>query len=655
MQQVSVLGAIDIDGLPKAARRLLAVLALRAGRLVRIDEAIDALWGDQPPPTARKSLQNQVVRLRQRLGPDAITTEPDGYRLLAPTDAPEFERLARTSPETALAMWRGDPFPELDDWLPAAAERSRLIEINLSSQEAAAERRLDVAEAQRLVDEQPLRERRWCVLLRALYDDGRQADALRAAQRARAVLGELGLEPGPELRAVEAAIARHDSEAAPHPPAVAAADSLRFGREAHAAGDHMLAMQWLRFAGPGAEARLGLARAAFAAGDSATGLEAIGEVVDRAVVVGDAATALEALVSLTAGRGPSVMTPAIAQLFERVDLLADALDGDQRATLAACRAFASAYSVGREQLAVYIDRAHCGQPASARTTTLVQLCDVLALDRPHDAERRLAAASGIDECGDPDLDQRAAFLGRHGVLWSLLELGEPTHVRARTDLLTAAAATRHAVDRAGAAVWGSDCMVAGDVAGAERDAIEWLGPLASHEGPGVAMQVHVSYLFTIRWMQGRLPELIPMLEVGAAAMPTVPTWRSALAMAYATAGRLDDAGPLLDDFVRDGRLDLDVGFGLWSATVFHLVNAALALDSNSAIDLLIEEITPIPSRHAFYGCHHLGVFAHHLGALHAARGEPTMARDHLRAAVAAHESLGSRWWTARSRGTLAAL
>jgi len=657
VQTISVLGPVDVTDVPKAARRLLAVLSWRAGALVRTDEAIDALWGGQPPATARKSLQNHVVRLRQRLGADAITTEPDGYRLLISTDAALFQRLARTDAGAALAMWRSDPWPELDDWPPAAAERARLIELKLAAEETATEQSLDVADAQRLVDEQPLRERRWCILLRALYGDGRQADALRAAQRARAMLrDELGLEPGPELRAVEAAISRHDLDpsAGSVSAVVSTDDALRFGTDAHQAGDHMLAIQWLRMAGPRPEARLVLASAAFAAGDAAAGLEALRDVVERAVNNSDAATAVDALVCLTAGRGPSALTPTVAHLFDTVDRLHAAFDDDQRTTTAACRVIAHAQSVGRDQLAPLLQAVHAHASATQRTRTLVQLSDLVALDRPHDAERRLALATSIERCGDADLDHRMASIGRITRLWSLLELGDPGHRVARDELLTAAAMSRHAVDRADAAVWGGRAVLDGDLAAAERDALEWVGPLATREGPGLATSVQPAFMFTIRWMQGRLAELVPMLEVGVAAMPEVATWRSALAMAYADAGRLEPAREMLDTFI-DAGLKLDVGYGLWSATAFHLVHAAVAVRADDAIRLLINELSPIADRHAFYLSHHLGAFHHHLGRLHAVAGETTRAREHLELAAKAHDELGSRWWSACSRRCLAAI
>ena len=166
-----------------------------------------------------------------------LVTQDPGYLLrLADdqVDALRFQALARQAHsdladgqpaaalarlEEALALWQGDPLPEFagEPWaVPVAA---RLAEAH----DLAAEDRIDAwlalgrhaqaaAELEAMVAACPLRERRWAQLIIATYRCGRQADALRAYQRGRAVLaGELGLEPGPELRRLETAVLTQDS------------------------------------------------------------------------------------------------------------------------------------------------------------------------------------------------------------------------------------------------------------------------------------------------------------------------------------------------------------------------------------------------------------------------------------------------------------
>ena len=118
---------------------------------------------------------------------------------------------------TALGSWRGDPLPELQHWAPGEGEATRLSELHRSVQEDRCEAELAaghhhevVAELETMVVDEALRERRWCLLALALYRDGRQAEALRALQRGEGHVGEIGLDPGPELRELERGVSTQD-------------------------------------------------------------------------------------------------------------------------------------------------------------------------------------------------------------------------------------------------------------------------------------------------------------------------------------------------------------------------------------------------------------------------------------------------------------
>jgi predicted ATPase/DNA-binding SARP family transcriptional activator len=234
---VRLLGGVGVTG-PAGPARLVgarqrticAALAVRVGTVVARTRLIDAVWGDDPPPTADKTLNSHIARLRQALAaaglPDALTTQAPGYVLrLDPSqvDARRFEdevRLARatavTDPSAAcrqlrdsLALWTGAPLEDAEpvDWL--AAEVSRLDELRLAATEDrwSLESSLDVAELEFLAAAHPFRERLWELLMVALYRAGRQGDALAAYLRAREVLADqLGVEPGTRLRRQHAAI-----------------------------------------------------------------------------------------------------------------------------------------------------------------------------------------------------------------------------------------------------------------------------------------------------------------------------------------------------------------------------------------------------------------------------------------------------------------
>ncbi|GAA1643412.1 hypothetical protein GCM10009790_26060 [Georgenia ruanii] len=250
--------AVDLG--PRKQRALLAALTLHLGRPVPVHTLVDLLWGDRPPARAVGALQVYVAGLRRRLEPARparapagvlVTVEP-GYALRlradevdaaifdrdvaavhqalaplaplgqgrAPAAAPDAATLAEAAQRlaAAMALWRGTPYLELQDAEPARAERARLEELRLLAVEDLALARLVLgqegavaAELEALTGVHPWRERLWALRAVALTRTGRQAEALAVLRRVRDVLrGELGLEPGPELRALTTGILRQD-------------------------------------------------------------------------------------------------------------------------------------------------------------------------------------------------------------------------------------------------------------------------------------------------------------------------------------------------------------------------------------------------------------------------------------------------------------
>lgn len=209
-------------------RRLLAALLMRAGRAVPMGTLVDAIWGDGPPRTAVATVQSYVSRLRTTLGPDSITLSAGGYTLNAErtaVDAGRFEDLvgqarSAATPDTAvdllhraLALWTGEPYLDLADHGPGAAEAARLAELRVIAHEELAEalialgRSADaVADLRSLTIEQPLRESSWRLLMAALHASGRQAEALRTFHRYDEIMATEGLEPSAAVRQAHAAI-----------------------------------------------------------------------------------------------------------------------------------------------------------------------------------------------------------------------------------------------------------------------------------------------------------------------------------------------------------------------------------------------------------------------------------------------------------------
>lgn len=219
-------------------RCILASLALEPNRVVSVDRLVEQAWDGEPPRTAENGLKVAVSRLRQMLGPDGpkhIQTQPPGYLLVAApaeTDSGAFLRLADRGRAAfaagdaagaadilrgALALWRGPVLADMADrsFVQVAAvglEEARLstIEDRIDADLACGRARELVAELEDLVQQHPLRERLWHHYLLALYRSDRQGDALRAYERVRVLLAdELGIDPGPELRALERDILGH--------------------------------------------------------------------------------------------------------------------------------------------------------------------------------------------------------------------------------------------------------------------------------------------------------------------------------------------------------------------------------------------------------------------------------------------------------------
>jgi DNA-binding SARP family transcriptional activator len=229
---------------PGKQRALLAALLLSAGRPVSLDRLAEVLWGTAPPPSARVTLQNYVLRLRRSLadgGPPRIVTHSGGYQMdVRPgeLDVQRFEsqlaagRAAARAGQWAaaaaalaagLALWRGELLAGVTSPALLAREGPRLTELRLQALEARVEADLQVgrpgeviAELRQLAAAEPLRERAHALLMTALDQDGQPAAALAAYEAARRVLAdELGADPGVQLRQLHARIRARGTVPAP--------------------------------------------------------------------------------------------------------------------------------------------------------------------------------------------------------------------------------------------------------------------------------------------------------------------------------------------------------------------------------------------------------------------------------------------------------
>ncbi|MFB9689672.1 ATP-binding protein [Amycolatopsis plumensis] len=229
-------------------RALLAALLLAPGAVVAPHRLIEVIWGETAPPSAAANLRTHVAQLRRQLatldgGARRIHARAGGYLVeVRPgeLDTERFEHLAAAGRRAllagddesaaatlgrALALWRGHPLGNLATTTAVEGEAQRLVDARLAAVEHHCRARLNLgacaevaAELHRLVADHPLHERLWALLMLALAAAGQPAAALDAYDTITSRLaGDLGAEPGPDLREAQLAVLRHQVAAAPSP------------------------------------------------------------------------------------------------------------------------------------------------------------------------------------------------------------------------------------------------------------------------------------------------------------------------------------------------------------------------------------------------------------------------------------------------------
>lgn len=280
--RVGVLGStlVEVNGLAMELgslkqRALLAVLTLAEGRPVSADRIIEALWGDRPPAGVVTTVHGYIAALRRILEPHrrprtpaaVLVTTPAGYALRLAADGTDAAQLSGVVAETArvldrmpdplrpsctaadrpqltdilhrlteaLQTWRGLPYADLADCHHSIGERQRLDEVKLTAQVqrvviilAIGDNGRAAAELDGLIAEHRLREQLWVLRAVALARDGRQAQALDGLQDLREVLAEeLGIDPSPAVRQLQADILRQENGTATPVPATPPASAIR--------------------------------------------------------------------------------------------------------------------------------------------------------------------------------------------------------------------------------------------------------------------------------------------------------------------------------------------------------------------------------------------------------------------------------------------
>jgi DNA-binding SARP family transcriptional activator len=246
---VGKLGATDDGGQPVYVgsaykpRLLLALALSRPGRVLPVDWLVDAMWADSPPRSARRNIYQYAQRLRSALSPARLQSIDGGYVLQLQAhdvvDALRFQAvvdeagLAAEDParvrrllEEALALWHDPPLVEFGDCEPLTRYAADLQQRWLNAQHRWARASIALGSQERVVEclspvvaAHPFREDLCSDLMLALYQAGRQTDALDLYRRSRQLLiTELGVEPSGELQRLHLAVLNGDRALTPGEP-----------------------------------------------------------------------------------------------------------------------------------------------------------------------------------------------------------------------------------------------------------------------------------------------------------------------------------------------------------------------------------------------------------------------------------------------------
>lgn len=375
ISRITILGTVSVESVGGTERvrgerreAALIALALNAGQPVSRERLLDAVWGEDVPPTAATSLRVLISQLRKSLGEDLLETTETGYRLAVDpeqVDVCQFRTLAEQGRQLlhqrrhaaayqtlqeALALWHGPQWP---DHGALRLESSALATTKEEAELHLAEARLhaaglppDITGLEELVQRFPYRERAWELLMTALYWAGRQAEALEAFQRAKSLLlEELGLDPGPSLVDTETAILNQDPRLAPPSPATVHLPSYTtefIGRAEQVAelAELVSTCRLVTVTGLGGsgKTRLAVQAARVTAEDFPDGVSfaALGPVEDDAVVPAEIAQAADSRAETVEGLAADIGSSRMLILLDNAEHLAAAVAEAAAALIAQC-------------------------------------------------------------------------------------------------------------------------------------------------------------------------------------------------------------------------------------------------------------------------------------------------------------------------------
>jgi len=654
---VQVLGSlrVDVDGRPASLggprlRALLASLIAAAGRPVAVSSLVDLLWGAHAPDDADRTVRTYMSRLRKALLPaaDLIVTRQPGYLLrLDPdgVDAARFERLATAGRQSleagrpdvavgqltaALGLWHGEAYEEFGGIAVLDAEARRLTELRYNAVQDRVDAELAtghgqdlIAELTALTTDHPANERLWGQLMTALYRAGRQSDALDAYRHARLTLIERsGVEPSAALTAIHRQILAQDTGLLTPPvitgdPADPLGSALAAGADAlHDEGDLLASRQQFEIA-------YGLATRA---GDGTGMARAVLGLGGLWVHEHRTATSKNQLHSRLAQALTAVDSGSPEALRLRVRL---AGEGDYQAA-------------GHAGILALLDDTRLAEDPAVHTEAL-SIAHHCVLGPDHAALRRALALELIGE----SQRTRRRVDRLMGLLWHTIDLflaGDPHAERRLEELELELADRAHlAVGFAVSAMRVMLTIRAGHFDEAEEQA-KACAELGQAAGDADAVGWYGAQLMAIRWFQGRLTELLPLLDelVHSSTLSTIDnSYFAALAVAAAVAGDQRKAAGSLARLVGHDLAMLPRSSS-WLVSMSGIAETAYLLDDAATaarVHGLLAPYANLPMMASLaVAC--FGSTRQALGVAAMAMGDVNRAVDHLHAAVQHNLALG---------------
>ena len=705
-------GPVALRGL--LACGFLAVVAIESPRAVSLDRLTFLLWGDAPPAGVKPAVQQLATRVRRALAAAGVAVDlqavPPGYALIGESDTIDvraFRADARAGAEAlragdhrraadlltaALEQWAGPALldlaelplytvlgPVLDDerW---RAEQLRAEALLASGRADECARGLAVATAQT-----PLREQLWVLQARALAAAGRVADAIRCVRTGAAVItAELGVPPGPEMAALENELLRTPVPVAPSAIAVKAPATERSGlldaalaramdnaeQAAVAAGQRLAhaeavrhwqrAVELLDSCRPDDDAHrlrllLGLGAAHNTASRDAEAQRVFTQAIELARKLGDTRALAWAALGYCGERNGFVRPPEHRQLLEEA-LAALPEDEPMLRGRLLSRLATDVYWSGSIDTALRLAEeamASAVQADDEEGQLLARYAMAFGCWTPDRAERLLRVAEEYITAAQTAGSLRHQLLAHRWMAPIATELGDVRRGSVEAQIAVDIAdeiglSEQQWLSRLIAA---AQELITGDLDRAESLATESL-TLGSVTEPTVALDYFGIFIWTLRWLQGRLAEVAALVEEVATTPGVDLTRLLGLALTHAEMGRIDDSRAILDR-ITSVQLNACAKDATWFITLAAMAEAAARSGHRRTAAQAFERLRPFADRIAIANVTATGPVAHHVGIAAWTAGNRDVGVRMLAQAVEIGDRAATPVFAARSRLALA--